>query len=240
MRHGTKRLFAAVSLTIEQSTPVTSLSFEADFFGPYFLPKERYNHVTPRFRYLRWNNFPPLLVNANCTRSNELNRFRYLRWNHFSPLLVNANCTRSNELATQIYLEFHIYTYARVKSFEFLDILLWWTWTVFHFQTLLLVSKTRMNLDRRTRKHLLCECFLSPYCSPGVATSWYQDYRLGQSKNLTKFFTHGIEIRHQLSNLCRTWLLTAQVGLIWSSVTHSLTRLTSFINVMLLGGSGHF
>ena len=167
-----------------------------------------------------------------------IHRSRYLRWNHFPPLLVNANCTRSNELATQIYLEFHIYTYARVKSFEFLDILLWWT--VFHFQTLLLVSKTRMNLDRRTRKHLLCECFLSPYCSPGVATSWYQDYRLVQSTNLTKFSTHGIEIRHQLSNLCRTWLLTAQVGLIWSGVTHSLTRLTSFINVMLLGGSGHF
>ena len=226
MRHGTKRLFAAVFLTIEQSTPGTSLSFcSLSFFCPFFSRRS---------------------VTIILTH-----RSRYLRWNHFPPLLVNANCSGSNELATQIYLEFHI-LYLRAGENVWisgyfpdkLDLSVLNQFSLLEYYNEIVCCAETLNspheivsaFDTLLSKLL----FWSLSRASPETTSRYQDYRLVQSTNLTKFSTHGIELRHQLSNLCRTWLLTAQVGLIWSGVTHSLTRLTSFINVMLLGGSGHF
>ena len=107
------------------------------------------------------------------------------------------------------------------KLFEFLNILPWWTWTRIETETF------DLNMLPRSPR--------------GEATSRYQDYIDWYNPwNRTKFSTHGIALRYQLLNLCRTWLSRAQVGFKWSSATLLFNRLTSFVNVTLPGGLGHF
>ena len=107
------------------------------------------------------------------------------------------------------------------KLFEFLNILPWWTWTRIETETF------DLNMLPRSPR--------------GEATSRYQDYIDWYNPwNRTKFSTHGTELRHEFTNSYRTWLSRAQAGFIWSSATLLLNRLTSVVNVTLLGGLGHF